>query len=66
LVGKYEGKRTLGNPRDRREDVNTAVNEIGVVYMDRIDRVQDWGKWQVFENTVMKFWAQQNAEEFLE
>jgi hypothetical protein len=53
LAGKYERKRTLGKPKNRWEDVNMALNKIGVVYMARIYLAQDWGQWQ-----VLKFWVQ--------
>jgi hypothetical protein len=54
LVGKPEGKRSFGRPRQRRED-NIKINLKGTGYktMDWIYVVQDRGNWQAFANVVL-------------
>jgi hypothetical protein len=41
LVGKPEGKRPLGRPRRRWEDIRMDLQEVGCVGMDWIVLVQD-------------------------
>jgi hypothetical protein len=41
LVGKPEGKRPLGKPRRRWEDIRMDLREIGWGDMDWMDLVQD-------------------------
>jgi hypothetical protein len=54
LVGKPEGKRQLGRPRNRRVDnIKMDLREIGWDGMDWIDLAQDRGKWRALVNTVM-------------
>jgi hypothetical protein len=54
LVGKSQGKRSLGRPRRRRVDnVKIDLREIGWGSTDWIDLVQDRNQWRVFVNTVM-------------
>jgi hypothetical protein len=56
LVGKPEGKGTLGRPRRRWEDIiRIAFKEIGWEVVDWIHVVQDRDQWRAFVNTVMKF-----------
>ena len=56
LVGKTEGKRTLGNPR-RRWDDNTRIKvdlqEVGCGGMEWIDLAQDRDRWRALVNAVM-------------
>jgi hypothetical protein len=49
LVGKLEGKRPLGRPRHRWED----ISEIGWGGMDWIDLAQDRDQWRAPVNTLM-------------
>jgi hypothetical protein len=54
LVGKPEGKRTLGRPRRRWEDnIRMDLREIGWGGMDWIDLAQDRDRWRAVVNTVM-------------
>jgi hypothetical protein len=54
FVGKPEGKRPLGRPRRRWEDIiKIDLREIGWGGMDWIDLAQDRDQWRAFENTVM-------------
>jgi transposase len=50
LVGKSEGKRPLGRPRCRWED----LREDGVVWTDL---AQDRDQWRALANTVMNLWV---------
>ena len=53
LVGKPEGKRTLGRPRRRREDnIKMDLREVGGGE-DWMVLAQDRDKWRAFVNTVM-------------
>jgi hypothetical protein len=54
LVGKPEGKRSLG--KQRRwwvDDIKIYLREIGWNDMDWIDLAQDKDQWRALENTVM-------------
>jgi hypothetical protein len=53
LVGNPEGKRTLGRPRCRWEDITMDLREIGWGGMDWIDLAQDRDQWRSLVNTVM-------------
>jgi hypothetical protein len=57
LVGKPEGKRPLGRPRHRWEDINMNVREIGWGGMDGIDLAQDRDQWKALVNMVMNLWV---------
>jgi hypothetical protein len=53
LVGRPEGKRTLGRPRHRWEDnVKMDLREIGIDGANWIQLVQDRVHWRAFVNTV--------------
>jgi len=55
LVGKPEGKRPLGRPRRRWEDnIKMDLREVGEGG-DRMELVQDRGRWRALVNTVMNF-----------
>jgi hypothetical protein len=54
LVGKLEGKRSLGIPRHRWVDIKMDLREIGWDDMDWIDVAQDRDQWRALVNTVLK------------
>ena len=66
LVGKPEGKRTLGRPRRRWVDnVRMDLQEVGCGYMDWIGLAQDRDRWRTLASAVMNLWVPWNVENFL-
>jgi hypothetical protein len=58
LVGKPEGKSSLGRPRCRWEyTIKVYLQEVGRAGMDWIHLVQDRDRWRALVNTVMNFRA---------
>jgi hypothetical protein len=54
LVGKPEGKRTLGRHRRRLEDnIKIDLKEVRFGGMDWIELAQDRERWRALENAVM-------------
>jgi hypothetical protein len=53
LVGKSEGKRPLGRPRRRCEDIRTDLRETGWEGVDWIHLTQDRDQLRAVVNTVM-------------
>jgi hypothetical protein len=54
LVGKTEGKRSLGRPRVRWENnINMDLQEVGRGSMDWIELAQDTDRWRILVNVVM-------------
>ena len=53
---KGEGKRPLGRPRRRWENIKISVQGIRWNGVERIDLAQCKDKWQTFVNTVMNLW----------
>jgi hypothetical protein len=51
LVGKPEGKRQLGRPR--QDNIKMDLQEVGCEGMDWIDLAQDRDRWQALLNMVM-------------
>ena len=56
LVGKPEGKRSLGRPRRRWEDnIKMDLQEVGGSGGDWMELAQDRDRWRALVNTVMNF-----------
>jgi hypothetical protein len=54
LVGKPEGKRTLGRPRRRwMDNIKKDLLEIGMSVVDWIGLAQDRYRWRAVVNSVM-------------
>jgi hypothetical protein len=55
LVGKPEGKRPLGKPRPRWEDIIIKVDlqEVRCRVMEWTDLAQFWDRWRALVNAVM-------------
>ena len=53
LVRKHEGKRPLGRPRRRWEDIKTDLQEVGCEGMDWIELDQDWERWRALVKAIM-------------
>jgi len=51
--GNLRGKRPLGRPRDRWEDIKMDLQEVGCGGMDWIDLAQDRDRWRAVMNMVM-------------
>jgi hypothetical protein len=52
-VGKPEGKRPLGRPRRRWEDVRMDLQEVGCGFGDWIGLAQDRDRWRALVSAVM-------------
>jgi hypothetical protein len=58
LVGKPEGRRSLGRPRSRWVDnIKMDLREIGWHGVDWVDLAQDRDHWRALVNTVMHLWV---------
>ena len=56
LVGKPEGKRPLGRPRRRWEDIfKMDLQEVGGVCGDCMELAQDRERWRALVSTVKNF-----------
>jgi len=56
LVGKPEGKRSLGRPRSRWEyNIKMDIQEVGCGGIDWIDVNQDRDRWRALVCAVMNF-----------
>jgi hypothetical protein len=54
LVGKPEGKRSLGRPSHRWIDsIKMDILEVGLGVVDWIDQAQDRYRWRALVNAVM-------------
>jgi hypothetical protein len=66
LVGKPEGKKSLGRPRRRWEGNNKMdIQEVGGGGMDWFELAEDWNRWRVLVNAVMNLRLPYNAWNFL-
>jgi hypothetical protein len=66
LVGKPEGKKPLGRPRNRCEDnIKMYLRALRWVGMNWIDPAQNRDQWRPLVNTVMNPRVQQNFQKFL-
>jgi hypothetical protein len=52
LVGKPKGKRPLGRPRCRWEDIRMDLQEVGCGGMDWVGLAQDRDRWRVIVNEI--------------
>ena len=52
LVGKPEGKRPLGRPRSRWEDIKMDLQEVGGGCGDWMDLAQDRDRWRALVSMV--------------
>jgi len=58
LVGKPEGKSTLGRPRRRWVDnIRMDLQEVGCGYMDWIGLAQERDRWRTVVSAVMNLWV---------
>jgi hypothetical protein len=56
LVGKPEGKRSLGRPKRRWVDnIKIDLRDVGWDGVDWIELAQDRDQWRALVNTVMNF-----------
>jgi hypothetical protein len=53
LIGRSEGRRPLGRPRRRWEDIKMDLRETGFGDVDWINLAQDRDRWRALVNTVM-------------
>ena len=53
LVGKPEGRRPLGRPRHRWEDIRMDFREVGCGYVDWMELAQDRDGWRALVSAVM-------------
>jgi len=58
LVGKPEGKRSLGRPRHRWEDnIKMDLQDVGGGCVEWMELAQDRDRWRALVGTVMNFWV---------
>jgi hypothetical protein len=57
LVGKPEGKRPLGRPWHRLDNIKMHLHEVECRGMDWISLDRDRGRWWARVSAVMKLWV---------
>jgi len=65
LVGKPEGKRSMGRPRRRWVDIRMDLQEVGCGYMNWIGLAQDRDRWRTLVSAVMNLRVPCNAGNLL-
>jgi len=66
LVGKPEGKSSMGRPRSRWVDnIRMDLQEVGSVYMDWIGLALDRDRWRTLVSAVMNLLGPLNEGNFL-
>jgi hypothetical protein len=55
LVGKPEGKRPMGTPRRRWEDIKMYLQDVGEGRGDWMELAQDRDRWRALVGTVRNF-----------
>ena len=53
LIGKPEGRRPLGRPRRRWEDIRMDLREVGCGFVDWMELAQDRDRWRALVSAVM-------------
>ena len=53
LVGKPQGRRTVGRPRRRWEDIRMDLREVGCGCVDWMELAQDRDRWRALVSAVM-------------
>ena len=53
LVGRPDGKKPLGRPRHRWDNIKIGLQEVGLRSMDWIDLAQDMDRWRALVDAVM-------------
>ena len=54
-MGEPEGKRPLGKPRRKWEDIKKNLQVVGCGDLDWIELAQDRERWRALVNAVMNF-----------
>jgi len=65
LEGKPEGKRPLGRPRRRWDNIKMGLQEVGWRSMNWVDLAQDRDRWRALLNAVMNLRVPLNGGNFL-
>ena len=53
LVGKPEGRRPVGRPSRRWEDIRMDIWEVGCGFVDWMELAQDTNEWRALVSAVM-------------
>jgi len=55
LLGRPDGKKPLGRPKLRWDNIKIGLQEVGLRSMDWIDLAQDMDSWRALLDAVMNF-----------